>query len=106
MPVDLPDVAGRTAILSVLLRGEMLGADADVARLAAATARYSGADLKALCIAAALAAIRRAMATTASTAPSEAPTLAGWAGVADWARLPAERTLLWEDFARALTEVR
>jgi cell division protease FtsH len=43
--VDAPDLDGREAILKVHARNKKLAADADLRRLAAATAGFSGADL-------------------------------------------------------------
>ena len=63
--VDAPDLDGREAILKVHARGKKLSADADLRRLAAATAGMSGADLaNVLNEAALLTARRKANATT------------------------------------------
>lgn len=56
--VDLPDPAGRTAILKLLLGQDSLGEDVSLERLGALTDSYSGSDLKNLCIAAGMAALR------------------------------------------------
>jgi len=57
--VNLPDKAGREAILKVHTRGVPLGKDASLAELAATTPGFSGADLKNLVNEAALMAARR-----------------------------------------------
>ncbi|HJQ63680.1 MAG TPA: ATP-dependent zinc metalloprotease FtsH [Burkholderiales bacterium] len=57
--VNLPDKAGREAILKVHTRNVPLAADANLAELAAATPGLSGADLKNLANEAALLAARR-----------------------------------------------
>ncbi|MEN9934070.1 MAG: hypothetical protein RLZZ387_649 [Chloroflexota bacterium] len=53
-----PDQAAREAILRVHTRRMPLAADVDLARLAASTAGFSGAELEALCRGAALRAVR------------------------------------------------
>ena len=57
--VDPPDREGRREILAVHTRGMPLGADVDLAALAADTHGHVGADLAALCREAAMAALRR-----------------------------------------------
>ncbi|KAK8861292.1 hypothetical protein IAR55_002111 [Kwoniella newhampshirensis] len=81
--VDLPGVEGRKAILQILLRGETLGDDVNLDRLAKDTDGFSGSDLKHLCVSAALSAVKDTVdvpwrkqplnATTSST-PSPAST--------------------------------
>jgi ATP-dependent Zn protease len=44
--IDMPDEAGRQAILRVLLSRENVAPDVDYAAIAAATPNYSGSDLK------------------------------------------------------------
>mmetsp|Transcript_30572 Transcript_30572/g.86453 ORF Transcript_30572/g.86453 Transcript_30572/m.86453 type:complete len:921 (+) Transcript_30572:1966-4728(+) len=56
--VDLPDVANRTKILSVILKDEELEPGFDMEALAAMTEGYSGSDLRNLCVAAAYRPIR------------------------------------------------
>ncbi|CAE6425365.1 unnamed protein product [Rhizoctonia solani] len=51
--IDLPDDAAREAILKILLRNEQLEGDVDLKTLARQTSRYSGSDLKSLCVMAA-----------------------------------------------------
>jgi cell division protease FtsH len=58
--VNLPDTAGRQAILAVHTRGVPLAADVSLEELAATTPGFSGADLKNLVNEAALLAARRA----------------------------------------------
>src|SRR5258707_677075 len=57
--VDAPDLDGREAILKVHARNKSLAADADLRRIAAGTAGFSGADLANALNAAALLAARR-----------------------------------------------
>ncbi|HYE20571.1 MAG TPA: ATP-dependent zinc metalloprotease FtsH [Tepidisphaeraceae bacterium] len=57
--VDLPDLDGREAILRVHARGKPLADDADLRRVAAATAGFAGADLANAVNEAALLAARR-----------------------------------------------
>jgi cell division protease FtsH len=57
--VDAPDLDGRHAILKVHAKGKPLAGDADLRRLAAATAGFSGADLANALNEAALLAARR-----------------------------------------------
>ncbi|KAK1761302.1 hypothetical protein QBC47DRAFT_419696 [Echria macrotheca] len=56
--VDLPLRSEREGILKVMLKDEVLGEDVDLARLAGETELYSGSDLKNVCVAAAMEAVR------------------------------------------------
>ncbi|KAH8897858.1 AAA-domain-containing protein [Thozetella sp. PMI_491] len=56
--IDLPLRTERESILRVILRDETLSPDVDLGRLAAQTELYSGSDLKNLCVAAAMEAVR------------------------------------------------
>jgi len=56
--VDLPGPRDRKAILEILLRNEQLAADVNLEHLARNTDGFSGSDLKHLCVAAALAAVK------------------------------------------------
>ncbi|KAJ1802596.1 hypothetical protein LPJ56_006123, partial [Coemansia sp. RSA 2599] len=56
--VDLPGAEDRERILKIHLAGEDLGDDVDLAALSKRTESFSGSDLKNLCVAAALAALR------------------------------------------------
>ncbi|TXT11022.1 hypothetical protein VHUM_01773 [Vanrija humicola] len=56
--VDLPTKVDRKAILRILLRDEMLADDIDLDKIAEQTESFSGSDLKHLCVAAALAAVK------------------------------------------------
>ena len=96
--MDLPDQAARREILSLMLRDETLATDVVLDALAAMTANYSGSDLKNLCMAAALNAVRRSAA--AAMAPG------GGAARTDWSRVPVHRSVAWADFLRAFDEVR
>lgn len=57
--IALPDETGRLAILRVHTRKLQLGADVDLALIAASTPSYSGAELAALANEAAIRAVRR-----------------------------------------------
>lgn len=52
--MDLPTTSERLGILHLLLKGETLAPDIDVLALAKMTPRFSGSDLKSLCVQAAL----------------------------------------------------
>ncbi len=56
--VDLPAAKDRESILGIHLKNEILNPGVGLAKLAAQTPLYSGSDLKNLCVAAALAAVR------------------------------------------------
>ena len=56
--VDLPQQKDRRAILDILIRDEQLAPDVDLDALSRDTTLYSGSDLKNLCVAAAMAAVR------------------------------------------------
>ncbi|KAF8522235.1 AAA-domain-containing protein [Hysterangium stoloniferum] len=56
--VDLPGEKERYEILKILLRGETLSPDVDLHHLAKRTESFSGSDLKHLCVAAALDAVK------------------------------------------------
>ncbi|WWD16805.1 hypothetical protein CI109_101237 [Kwoniella shandongensis] len=81
--VDLPGVEGRKAILKILLRGETLGEDVNLDRLAKDTDGFSGSDLKHLCVSAALSAVKdtvdvpwrnQSLSTTSSSTSSSSST--------------------------------
>lgn len=57
--VDLPDAAARAKILQLLLRDDALADNVSLAALAEKCVSYSGSDLKNLCMAAAMRALRR-----------------------------------------------
>ncbi len=63
-----PDRAARERILSIHVRAMPLGEDVDLAAIAAATPAFVGADLRALCQAAARHAARRSIAASANAA--------------------------------------
>ncbi|RNI08314.1 CDC48 family AAA ATPase [Methanohalophilus halophilus] len=56
--VDLPDSAGREAILGIHLRGKPLSEDVNIHELAGLTDGYSGADIEAICREASMLSIR------------------------------------------------
>jgi SpoVK/Ycf46/Vps4 family AAA+-type ATPase len=57
-PVDLPNETERAKILSLHLQGENVDNNVSLEKLAKETAYYSGSDIKNLCIAAALNAVK------------------------------------------------
>ncbi|OCH91171.1 AAA-domain-containing protein [Obba rivulosa] len=59
--VDLPSKADRETILSILLQDEELSPDVDLRVIAEKTRNFSGSDLKHLCVAATLAAVKQQM---------------------------------------------
>lgn len=81
--IGLPDRAARADILRVTLRGERLAGDVDIDSLAAQTEGYSGADLKQLCVAAAMRPVRSYLEQEgAAKAAGAAAGAAGAAGAA------------------------
>ncbi|KAG8809356.1 hypothetical protein FRC17_003481 [Serendipita sp. 399] len=56
--IDLPGEKDREAILRILLAGESLGEDINIQTIAKRTESFSGSDLKHLCVAAALDAVK------------------------------------------------
>ena len=95
--VDLPDRDARREILTLILRDEALAADVNLDQLADMTASYSGSDLKNLCMAAALNAVRRASRPIGAVGLDVQP---------NWANVPGHRSLTGADFTRAFDEVR
>ena len=59
--IGIPDGTGRHEMLAIHTRGMPLAADVDIARLAAITHGFTGADVAALCREAAMAALRRVL---------------------------------------------
>ena len=57
--VDLPDPSARLTILKLLLKDDILSPNVDLSSLAHQCDHYSGSDLKNLCMAAAMRALRR-----------------------------------------------
>lgn len=96
--VDLPLAAEREAILRVMLREEHLAGDVDLAALARETELYSGSDLKNLCVAAAMEAVREEVrAKEAWQAEGE-----GKEGEYAW---PARRVLEKRHFDKGLRDI-
>jgi SpoVK/Ycf46/Vps4 family AAA+-type ATPase len=62
--IDLPDEAGRSAILKMVLRDEQLADDVKLQVIAQQTPGYSGSDLKNICLHAAMNAVRDLVATS------------------------------------------
>jgi len=60
--IPLPDEPGRRQIFEVHLRNKPLAPGIDIAKLAAATEEFSGAEIQGICVGAALSAVRRAVA--------------------------------------------
>jgi transitional endoplasmic reticulum ATPase len=59
--IGIPDAAGRREMLDIHTRGMPLAPDVEVARLAAVTHGFTGADIAAVCREAAMAALRRVL---------------------------------------------
>jgi transitional endoplasmic reticulum ATPase len=59
--IGIPDAAGRREMLDIHTRGMPLAPDVEVARLAAVTHGFTGADIAAVCREAAMAAVRRVL---------------------------------------------
>ena len=59
--IGIPDAAGRREMLDIHTRGMPLSPDVEVARLAAVTHGFTGADIAAVCREAAMAALRRVL---------------------------------------------
>ncbi|KAK6435996.1 hypothetical protein LTR95_007817 [Oleoguttula sp. CCFEE 5521] len=69
--VDLPRKEDREAILKIHLKGEQLADDVDLTALAERTPLYSGSDLKNLCVAAALTAVKEGIEKGAAAKDNE-----------------------------------
>ncbi|KAK1087674.1 hypothetical protein LTR48_002345 [Friedmanniomyces endolithicus] len=91
--VDLPAARDRESILGIHLKNEILDSGVQLAKLAAQTPLYSGSDLKNLCVAAALAAVREENELALSHAGEE-----GF-------KLPEKRTLMPSHFETAVKEI-
>ncbi|KAI0019825.1 AAA-domain-containing protein [Xylariomycetidae sp. FL0641] len=112
--VDLPLEADRTAILRIHLKDETLDPAVDLTQLARRTPFYSGSDLKNVCVAAAMAAVKEELdarrdAAASSTAPSQADTN-GRGSEADGGKKnkdagPRRRVLRPHHFQKALKEI-
>ncbi|KAG8722348.1 hypothetical protein FRC09_006387 [Ceratobasidium sp. 395] len=59
--VDLPGERAREEILKIMLRDDKLGPDVSISELAKQTDRFSGSDLKHLCVAAAMDALKESV---------------------------------------------
>ncbi|KAG9090662.1 hypothetical protein FS749_000381 [Ceratobasidium sp. UAMH 11750] len=59
--VDLPGERAREEILKIMLRDDKLGPDVSISELAKKTDRFSGSDLKHLCVAAAMDALKESV---------------------------------------------
>jgi len=71
LEVGLPDAPAREEIARIALRGKPTAPDVDPAEIAARTAGYSGAEVQAVCSAAALAAVREALGVVEGTPPGD-----------------------------------
>ena len=91
--VDLPTVKDRESILGIHLQGEKLDEPVSLSDLAEQTPFYSGSDLKNLCVAAALAAVRE-----------ESELLARHTDDKGY-KLPERRTLTSKHFEKAIQEI-
>jgi transitional endoplasmic reticulum ATPase len=69
--IPLPDRQARSEIFAVHLRGKPLAAGIDIEALCARSERVGGADIAGVCQRAALAAVRRVIATAGDAAPDE-----------------------------------
>ncbi|KAK1832712.1 hypothetical protein QBC39DRAFT_404056 [Podospora conica] len=92
--VDLPLAPERERILGVMLREERLAGDVDVVRLARETELYSGSDLKNLCVAAAMEAVREEV--------REKERVEGEGGVYAF---PEKRVLVGKHFEKGMKEI-
>ncbi|KAG8626854.1 hypothetical protein KVT40_005799 [Elsinoe batatas] len=91
--VDLPTKTDRESILRIHLTGETIHEEVSLSKLAEQTPFYSGSDLKNVCVAAALAAVKE-----------ENELLAKHKEDKDF-RLPDKRTLRTEHFDKAIQEI-
>jgi ATP-dependent 26S proteasome regulatory subunit len=91
--VDLPVAKDRESILRIHLKGEALDPSVNLNKLAEQTPYYSGSDLKNLCVAAALAAVR------------EENDLAAQNSEKSDFKLPEKRTLHSKHFEKAMQEI-
>lgn len=116
--VDLPTESDRQEILKIHLKSEKLAEDVDLAALAKQTPFYSGSDLKNLCVAAALNAVRQETSSLAKRKDPEEvekthPHLSVEEKIDMKARIlleqeapyPAVRTIVGEHFKKALEEI-
>ncbi|KAL5612960.1 hypothetical protein BROUX41_003962 [Berkeleyomyces rouxiae] len=92
--IDLPVQSDRAAILKILLRDEQLDPDVSIEALAKLTPLYSGSDLKNMCVAAAMAAVREETEEADRHADNDQPYT-----------YPARRTLRQSHFDHALKEI-
>lgn len=92
--VDLPLAPERERILGVMLREEAVAGDVDVAKLAKETELYSGSDLKNLCVAAAMEAVREEV--------REKERVEGEGGEY---KFPEKRVLLGRHFEKGMKEI-
>ncbi|KIM76317.1 hypothetical protein PILCRDRAFT_12910 [Piloderma croceum F 1598] len=108
--VTLPDEDGRectSEILRLHLRDEQLGEDVDLHNIASKTDYYSGSDLKALCVSAAMASVKDSVDNFSWT--SHIPS-SGTGGTPDQVSGEAQsklhtRTITLNNFAHAMNEV-
>ena len=92
--VDLPIAKDRESILRIHLKEETLEPDVELPKLAERTPFYSGSDLKNLCVAAALNAVREENELLEQKKEEDA----------DF-KLPDRRTLAQRHFDKAITEI-
>jgi SpoVK/Ycf46/Vps4 family AAA+-type ATPase len=91
--IDLPLESDRVTILKIHLKGETLADDISVEKLAKDTPMYSGSDLKNVCVAAAMAAVKETMDAKKA-----------WEGPGEF-QWPAQRVLQLRHFQKAMKEV-
>ncbi|KAG9125205.1 hypothetical protein FRC07_008570 [Ceratobasidium sp. 392] len=93
--VDLPGVEAREEILKIMLRDDELASDVSISDLAKKTDRFSGSDLKHLCVAAAMDALKESV---------QLPWLTKKEGSKDTAGTKSENTLKSKPTAEETTE--
>jgi len=94
--VDLPSPKDRAEILKIHLKGEQLDSEVDLQKLADQTPFYSGSDLKNICVAAALSAVKEENELLENSRKKE--------GEASY-ELPEKRTLMNKHFKQAVFEI-
>ncbi|KAH8677535.1 hypothetical protein BX600DRAFT_450062 [Xylariales sp. PMI_506] len=92
--VDLPLEIDRAAILRIHLKGEILDEDVSIEQIAKQTPLYSGSDLKNVCVAAAMAAVKEELELVRKNGTAAAPYV-----------LREKRVLDRSHFDRALAEI-
>jgi len=104
--VNPPDEDGREQILRLHLRDEQLGEDMDLRNIASKTHYYSGSDLNALCVSAAMASVKDAVGDFSWTShiPDKPNATDDQAEALDEAQFHT-RTITLDNFTHAINEV-